>query len=221
MNLELIKIFDQLSGRYDSWFDRHQAVFQSELNAIKKVLPESGVGLQVGVASGRFAAALGIKIGVDPSSKLREIAKSRGINVFDSVAEMLPFPSEEFDFVLLSTVLCYLDSVLNAFAEAKRVLKPGGIFIVSVIDRHSALGQFYESKKGNNPFYRHAHFYTVDEIITLMNQVGFSQKEIYQTIFSDIRNIKLPEPVKPGYGKGGFVVISAVDRLYGYDAEVP
>ena len=62
--------FDQLAERYDSWFDRHASVFQSEIEALKKVIPKAGDGLEVGVGSGRFSAALGIRIGVEPSVNL-------------------------------------------------------------------------------------------------------------------------------------------------------
>ncbi|MHB1947903.1 MAG: class I SAM-dependent methyltransferase [Gammaproteobacteria bacterium] len=220
MDQKVQKTFDQLADRYDSWFDRHNTVFQSELEALKKVTPQSGEGLEVGVGSGRFAAALGIKTGVDPSEKLRTLAKSRGINVFDGIAESLPFPSDQFDFVLFGTVLCYLDSPLQGLSEAKRVLKPGGSLIIGMIDRNSALGKSYEARKKDNLFYRDAHFYSVDEVISLMNQVGFDKKETYQTIFSPISEIHSLEPVKPGYGEGGFVVIRAIDRLRGFDAEV-
>ncbi|MHB1949693.1 MAG: class I SAM-dependent methyltransferase [Gammaproteobacteria bacterium] len=212
--------FNQMAEEYDSWFDHHTAVFQSELEALRKVIPQSGKGLEIGVGSGRFAEALGIKTGVEPSEKLREMAQARGIKVFDGVAESLPFPSEEFDFVLFNTVLCFLYSPLKGFGEAKRVLKPSGFMIIGMIDRNSALGQVYETKKKDNPLYHNAHFYSVDEILVLMSQLGFVQKEIYQTIFSPLDKIHSTEIVKPGYGEGGFVVIKAVDTLRGLDADL-
>ncbi|MHB1949796.1 MAG: class I SAM-dependent methyltransferase [Gammaproteobacteria bacterium] len=211
--------FDQLAERYDSWFDRHAAVFQSELEALKKVMPQSGNGLEIGVGSGRFAQALGIKTGIEPSEKLREMAHARGINVFNGVAESLPFERETFDYVYFGTVLCFLNAVMKGLGEAKRVLKPGGTLIIAMIDRNSALGKSYESRK-DNPFYSHAHFYTVDELLTLMSQQGFVPQEIYQTIFSPIEKINTPEPVKSGYGEGGFVVIKTVDKLYGFEPEL-
>lgn len=105
MGIESIKIFNQFANRYDSWFDDHSAVFQSELEALKKVIPKSGEGLEVGVGSGRFSAALGIKTGIELSVKLCNLARSRGINVDEGVAESLPFQNQQFDFVLFNTVL--------------------------------------------------------------------------------------------------------------------
>lgn len=91
MSIESIKVFNELANKYDSWFDSHPAVFQSELEALKKLIPKSGDGLEVGVGSGRFSAALGIKTGLEPSVVLSNLARSRGINVYEGVAESLPF----------------------------------------------------------------------------------------------------------------------------------
>ena len=202
--------FDQLADRYDSWFDRHAAVFQSELEALKKVVPKNGKGLEVGVGSGRFAEALGIKTGIEPSEKFREMAKSRGIHVFEGIAEALPFPDKQFDFILLTTVICFLDSPLKGLEEAKRVLKSNGILIIGMIDRQSELGLQYEKRKQDNPLYQHAHFYAVDNVLAMLKQSGFAHKEIYQTVFSPLDEIKSTEPIKSGHGEGGFVVIKAV-----------
>ncbi len=215
MNSTSSDAFDQLAERYDSWFDGHQAVFQSELEALRKVIPQSGEGLEIGVGSGRFAQALGIKTGIDPSEKLLSMAKSRGINVYKGVAESLPFAAGQFDFVLMGTVLCFLDDPFKALAEAKRVLKTNGILVIAELDKNSKLVQSYEARK-DNPFYRDAHFYSFYDIIILLHASHFKEKEVYQTIFSPLEDIKELEPVKLGHGEGAYVVISAEHLLHDY-----
>ena len=182
MNQEYSDAFDQLADRYDSWFDRHQAAFLSEIAAYKKVVPTSGKGLEVGVGSGRFAAALGIKTGVEPSDKLGTLAKSRKIKVIKGVAESLPLPDHQFDFVLFGTVLCYLKHPLPALLEAKRVLKPNGTLIIVMLDKNSKLVKSYGARKNENPFYFNAHFYTVNEILMLLHEIHF--KEVVALRFS-------------------------------------
>lgn len=209
MSIESIKNFDQLANRYDSWFDSHSAVFQSELEALKKVIPKSGDGLEVGVGSGRFSAALGIKTGIEPSVNLSTIARARGITVYEGVAESLPFQNQQFDFVLFNTVLCFLDLPLTALSEAKRVLKSNGTLIIGMIDKNSMLGKLYEATKQENPFYRHAHFYSVQEVLELLHEINFKEADIYQTLFSPIEQITTPEEIKSGYGEGGFIALSA------------
>jgi len=218
MSKKNIVPFNQLAHDYDQWFDQHQAIFKSEVEALRKVMPKSGEGLEIGVGSGRFAEVLGIKTGIEPAENLGKIAKSRGINLYNAVAESLPFSDNQFDYVLFNTVVCFLDSPQRAFSEAKRVLKSNGVIIIGMIDKNSPLGRLYETKKMDNPFYKNAHFYSVDEMIAFINQLGFSQKEIYQTFFFPLDKIVAPDPVKPGYGMGGFVAIKAVNENSGFDS---
>ena len=84
------KPFDKYASQYDDWFERNKLAFESELQAIRGQLPKSNNGIEIGVGSGQFAVPLGIKIGIDPSKNMREIAQKRGINVINGVAEDKP-----------------------------------------------------------------------------------------------------------------------------------
>ena|SRR3990167_2548443 len=209
MSLQAVEAFDQRAKEYDQWFDHHPNVFNSELMALQKVMPIKGDALEVGVGSGRFAAALGVKFGLDPSVELLKIAKSRGIETIEGVAESLPFPDHRFDTVLFITTLCFVDDPLKALSEARRVLKQQGELIIAIIDKNSTLGKSYEINKKQNSFYQYANFFSVTEIIKFLEKTGFNQFDFYQTIFSPVNEIKTVETAESGYGKGGFVVISA------------
>ncbi|MBT8382321.1 MAG: SAM-dependent methyltransferase, partial [Ignavibacteria bacterium] len=76
-----IEPFEKYPDLYDEWFSTNYLTYQSELHAVKDFLPESGVGIEIGMGSGRFAKPLGINLGVDPSSKMRMIAHSRRIDI--------------------------------------------------------------------------------------------------------------------------------------------
>ena len=84
-------------------------------------MPRSENGVEIGVGSGRFAAPLNIKIGVDPSKEMGKIAKKRGINIITGVAESLPLYDSQFDFVMMVTTICFLDDIEKAFNEAYRI----------------------------------------------------------------------------------------------------
>lgn len=76
-------VFDALAGTYDDWYDMPEgrAIFGAERDCLLSLCrgPFSS-WLEVGVGSGRFAHALGITTGVDPSPKMLGIAAGRGIN---------------------------------------------------------------------------------------------------------------------------------------------
>lgn len=198
--------FEAHPDRYDRWFDHREAAYRSELRALRALLPGGGDGLAIGVGTGRFAAPLGIERGIDPSQEMRKRARERGIEVRDGVAEALPYPDARFDKALMTTTLCYLDDPTGAFAEAFRVLRPGGVFVVGVLDRDSPLGRRLEETRGENVFYESAQFHSADEVADLFEETGFKDLETRQTLFSDPETMTEPDPVREGHGEGGFVV---------------
>jgi len=202
-----ISPFEKYAEQYEEWFVENRWVYEAELRAVKAMLPVGGHGVEIGVGSGRFAEPLGIKIGVEPSKRMREIAQKRGIQVLDGVAEELPFDDAGFDFVLMVTTVCFVDNIRKASLEAHRVLSHGGFLIIGFVDRNSMVGQTYLDHQNENVFYKDATFFSVDELDELMDQAGFKDLTFKQTIFKALSRTMRDEPVKPGHGEGSFVVI--------------
>jgi len=201
--------FEQYSSQYEAWFEKNIFAYKSEICAIKKVLPKNKHGVEIGIGSGKFAVPLGIKIGVDPSAKMRKITEKRGLKVIESVAEKLPFENSTFDFALMVTTICFLDNIEKSFQEAYRILKWCGCLVIGFVDKNSAVGKMYLQHKHESIFYKDADFYSVDEVVFYLKKSGFKDFIFYQTIFKNLKDIKKIEPVKRGYGKGSFVVIKA------------
>jgi ubiquinone/menaquinone biosynthesis C-methylase UbiE len=198
-------IFNRYYKRYDAWYGENKFAYLSELEALRKVLPKKGKGLEIGVGTARFAAPLGIRYGVDPSGKMLEIAKKRGVKVHLGSGEKLHFKNSSFDYVAIIITLCFVKDPIKVLNEARRVLKKNGKIIIGVIDKDSFLGKFYQRKKG--VFYKQANFFGVKELTSLLESAGFKKISYYQTIFKLPGKMNSIEKPKKGFGKGGFVVI--------------
>ena len=203
--------FESHREEYEDWFVKNKFAYQSELDALGEMLPK-GKGIEIGVGSGLFAAPLGITFGVEPSLKMAQLAKKRGIKVVRGIGEQLPIRSGCFDFALMVTTVCFLDDIAAAFKETERILKPNGRFFIGFIDRESPIGREYEKFKQQSVFYRFADFYSVPELIDYLQKAGFGDFRFKQTIFRLLPEIDSREPVKDGWGQGSFVVIEAVKK---------
>ncbi|MHA2609901.1 MAG: class I SAM-dependent methyltransferase [bacterium JZ-2024 1] len=209
------EIFEKHAERYDEWFEKSpgKEIFEIEVEALKGEAQQfPHPWLEVGVGSGRFARALGIDYGVDPSRKMLEKAKERGISVFLSSGEDLPFPDESFHLVFLIVTICFLENVPEVLREIRRVLKKGGGLIIGTILADSPWADYYQKKGGEgNPFYAVAHFYSLEEIQQFLKQADFHLIRIISTLVQP-PGLSRYVPEKPTWGlhpKSGFQVIVA------------
>ena len=176
-------LFDNLVKDYEEWFERHPEIYKEEIKTIKALLPK-GKGLEVGVGTGRFAAPLGIKFGIEPSKAMAEVAKKRGIEVIEMNAEEMNF-EEEFDFILMVTTICFLNDPFKTIQNCYKALKNGGYLLVAFVDLNSPLGRFYEKNKEKSKFYKYATFFTEDDIINLMKKAGFEEFECVENLYGE------------------------------------
>jgi len=202
-----ISAFQQHVEEYEAWFGEHLWVYQAELRAVKSLLPLQTRGLEIGLGSGRFAAPLDIRIGIEPSAQMGAIALERGVPVIQGIAEALPLKSGIFDFALMVTTICFVDNPQQSVREAYRVLRNGGHLVIGLVDRDSPIGQVYLEHKEESVFYREATFFNVREVLNMLKESGFGEFEFRQTIFGRLDEVKASEPVKLGYGDGSFVVV--------------
>ena len=200
--------FDQATLEYDEWFETHQWVYKSEVDAVRRFIPETGKGIEIGVGTGRFSIPFGIKIGVEPAKAMAEIARKRGVTVYETKAENLPIRDNSFDFALMVTTLCFLENPLQVLGEIKRILKPDGKIIIGMLDEESPLGRLYKEKRKESKFYRDAKFYSVNQVLDWLKKLEFNNLQTIQTIFKNLSEIQSLEPIEKGFGKGLFVVIS-------------
>lgn len=200
-------VFNEYYKKYDAWYDKHRCAFLSELKAIKKVMPDQGQGLEIGVGTGRFAEALKIANGIDPSEAMVTIARQRGVDAIVGQGENLPYNADSFDYVLIVIALCFVQDPQEVLRQAHKVLKKNGRVIIAIVDKDSFLGKLYAEKQ--SMFYENAHFFSIPELTNLLENTDFSDVHYYQTISCMPENMKDVEEPKKGFGRAGFVVAMA------------
>jgi ubiquinone/menaquinone biosynthesis C-methylase UbiE len=106
-----------------------------------KVVPKAeGRVLELGIGGGLNLALydpakVSAVIGVDPSAELRARAEAAprpdglSVDIQDGKGEALPFEAGAFDTVVCTFTLCTVHQPEQVLAEARRVLKPGGVFL--------------------------------------------------------------------------------------------
>jgi len=91
--------------------------------------------LDVGCSRGLFVeAAVGLGFqaeGVEPAPHVAAAARAAGLNVHTGLLDAQGFPGESFDAVTLFEVVEHLKDPGSLLRECCRVLKPGGIILLS------------------------------------------------------------------------------------------
>lgn len=198
--------FDANAERYDRWFDRNSLIFRSEAEAVRRLSVPGLRYAEIGLGTGRFACALGIREGLEPSEAMARIARARGLIVAPGRAERMPYPDASIPGLVMITADCYLSSLDGAFREARRALCDPGEFVVAFIDRDSPLGAIYDSTKSRREFYRDATFHSHAEIVAALRSAGLEPRQTAQTVFEK-RNVL--QEISPGHGAGAFCVVRA------------
>lgn len=181
-----VEAFDLYAEDYDGWFDSIEGrlLFKMEVEAVRLLMKNlEKPFLEVGVGMGRFARELGIEFGIDPSLRALKMAERRGIKVKEARGEELPFMDGSFGGLFMLFTICFVDDPEKLLSEAKRVLKNGGGLIVGIINRESAWGELYMKKKAEgHPIYKHAKFYSIDEIIEMVGKTGMAVEAYSSTL---------------------------------------
>jgi SAM-dependent methyltransferase len=208
--------FDLLADQYDSWYDgKGRLAFEIELAALRPLLAElPKPWLEVGVGTGRFAQALGIPLGIDPSPALLPKARQRGIEVLYGEGEELVFRAGSFGTVFLLTTWEFLTDPLKVLRECRRVLRADGRLVNAYLDREGKWGASYvERGRQGHPLFSHARFDTHEDVKRLTEQAGFEVTKTVSTLFQGPGETVVKEESRPGFVRGAsFVVLVASPR---------
>jgi len=132
---------------YAGFYDKTLGFLDSfEKDELKKIILSAGGKdvLDVGCGTGRlfpflFQSEKNVT-GIDLSPKMIAIAKKKFAKAELLVGDIksMPFPDKSFDVVVAAFVVVHLKTLREFFREVHRVLKDGGVFIVTNINQRKA-----------------------------------------------------------------------------------
>ncbi len=180
-------IFDRMADKYDRWYDSPEggAIFREELDCLRLLWTgPCDRWLEVGVGTGRFASALGVTEGVDPSPAMLAYAIQRGIRRKVGTAEALPYPDRSFDGVLAVATLSFVNDPGQALVECARVLRPNGTLLAGIIPAEGPWGREYARRASEgHSVYSHARFLTIEQLLDLAADADLEPQESASALF--------------------------------------
>ena len=122
------------------------------------------------------------------------IAQQRGVMTAQGSGDALPFPDATFDLVALLDTVEHIPDELGVFAECARVLKPGGVLLVTV-PAYMWLWSY------NDAINAHQRRYTADELRLKLELSGLRVSRISYNnffLFPAVAGIRFLRPYNPG-----------------------
>ncbi len=210
-------VFDAQAAAYDAWYETPfgRAAFAEEVDALRPLL--AGLPrpwLEVGVGTGRFAAALCVEVGLDPARAALALARTRGVAAVQGVGEALPVRDAAFGAVLLSFTLCFLEEPARAVREARRALRRDGALVLGFVPAEGPWGRHYQALAAlGNPYYAQAHFYTRAEVTALLATAGFTVVRRRSALYRPPQEQPEGGPAREGDSfEAGFLALRAEPR---------
>lgn len=168
--------------------ERGFKVARRRLSKISALLKQPSAAirvLDVGCSRGSLLAA-GVKLGfrmegVEPAPSMAAAARAQGLTAHTGLLEDIGFAAASFDAVTLFEVIEHLKGPLTLLRECRRVLKPGGLLVLStgntaswtVAAMRERWDYFHIAKDGG-----HISFYNPRSVALLASRSGFAVERI-------------------------------------------
>jgi SAM-dependent methyltransferase len=181
--------FDQAADYYDRTRAVPDSVMAELVPMLAAELPPEELCLEIGVGTGRIALPLveaGVRIvGIDISREMlrRLVAKRPGENPQVAVADAtsLPFAEKTFGSAIASHVLHLIPGWRDAVMEIMRVVRPGGVLLVSRGGRDRSpwveeVTRHFFHEAGDPPWPPGAA--SIDDVDALMREHGVATRQL-------------------------------------------
>lgn len=139
--------------------------------------------LEIGCAFGTFCEEMKSRgrfkriVGIEPTPGLAQTSRSKGIEVIEDIIENVSFPeTERFDVVVNFEVIEHIFSPRDFIVQSKKLLKKGGLFIVTC---PNGMGFDFVvlKEKCNSMDHEHLNYFNPDSLSLLLQHCGFEVLE--------------------------------------------
>ncbi len=162
--------------RRATWYADVQALVESIDSDVSRVL-------DVGAGTGEFLAYMQDNgfdvVGLEPSSKIGEVARSKGLTIHATTLEDFAETTEDsFDVVTLFHVLEHVPNPVEVLEAAHSLLGKGGLLIVKVPNESNSLQLAARDALDLGNWWIvppvHINYFDYDSLRALMKETGFS-----------------------------------------------
>ena len=144
-------VYDSFAKHYDRFFAPLERLGLARMRReVISLLPENSSILELGCGAGaNFECYPNCRLAISSelSFEMLQVAKGkrRENRLIQADAQSLPFGESEFDAAFATLVFCSIPDPGLAFAEARRVLKPGGkIILLEHVRPNGFLGPIFD-----------------------------------------------------------------------------
>ena len=140
--------YDRIADRYDRRYELYS--YAGVLETLQNFLtPSVAVAAEVGCGTGHWLHALAghasVIVGLEPSTAMAQRARGNapGARLVRARAEALPWRDAAIDRIFCVNALHHFSDRLGFFAEARRVLRPGGALLSIGKDPHAGRDEWW------------------------------------------------------------------------------
>jgi ubiquinone/menaquinone biosynthesis C-methylase UbiE len=139
-----VQAFHDRSARYEAGYlgQLHQEIVTRTVDLALARCPDPDRVLDIGCGTGLLLRELARRLpgaaeftGIDPAAGMIEQARAKSadprLTYTEGVAERLPFADATFDLVITTTSFDHWADQLAGLTECRRVLAPGGLFVLT------------------------------------------------------------------------------------------